>query len=239
MISKWRIASLIGLCIVSTLTCGFSSWIYVVNNKADVGDIDVNVGNITTTSTATIVFKKAKLFSFNKYGFAHEEEITIDDHHKQTITYFDYSYSISTVWQINPTTVTSFKYRTTQKYASSYDFISCSASDTDKKCTVTSYAQFDLETFTGSGTGSDPTKLTIAFEKKIKTPTNSLDFTLNIPQSTATQYILITYQNVVTDTDLSDTDFETKVFNGSINRKDEHGNTVPVTFDFTLNKVGA
>lgn len=46
MISKWRIASLIGLCIVSTLTCGFSSWIYVVNNKADVGDIDVNVGNI-------------------------------------------------------------------------------------------------------------------------------------------------------------------------------------------------
>ena len=73
MISKWRIASLIGLCIVSTLTCGFSSWIYVVNNKADVGDIDVNVGNITTNSTATIVFQKAKLFSFNKYGFAHEE----------------------------------------------------------------------------------------------------------------------------------------------------------------------
>lgn len=236
MISKWRIASLIGLCIVSTLTCGFSSWIYVVNNKADVGDIDVNVGNITTTSTATIVYKKAKLFSFNKYGFAHEEEITVDKHNK-TITYFDYNYSISTVWQINPTTVTSFKYRTTQKYASSYDFISCSASDTNKKCTVTSYAQFDLETFTGSGTtGSNPT---IAFKNKMMNPTNSLDLTLTIPQSTATQYILITYQNVVTDTDLSDTDFETKVFNGSINRDDGHGNTVPVTFDFTLNKVGA
>ena len=238
MISKWRIASLIGLCLVSTLTCGFSSWIYVVNNKVDVGDIDVNVGNITTNSTATIVFQKAKLFSFNKYGFAHEEEITVDDHNnKQTITYFDYNYSISTVWQINPTTVTSFKYRTTQKYASSYDFISCSASDTNKKCTVTSYAQFDLETFTGSGTtGSNPT---IAFKNKMMNPTNSLDLTLTIPQSTATQYILITYQNVVTDTDLSDTDFETKVFNGSINRDDGHGNTVPVTFDFTLNKVGA
>lgn len=236
MISKWRIASLIGLCIVSTLTCGFSSWIYVVNNKADVGDIDVNVGNITTTSTATIVFQKAKLFSFNKYGFAHQEEIEVDKH-RQTITYFDYSYSISTVWQINPTTVTSFKYRTTQKYASSYDFISYSDSDTNKKCTVTSYAQFDLKTFTGSGTtGSNPT---IAFKNKIMHPTNSLDFTLNIPQSTATQYILITYQNVVTDKDLSDTDFETKVFNGSINRDDGHGNTVPVTFDFTLNKVGA
>ena len=236
MISKWRIASVIGLCIVSTLTCGFSSWIYVVNNKADVGDIDVNVGNITTNSTATIVYKKAKLFSFNKYGFAHQEEIEVDKH-KQTITYFDYNYSISTVWQINPTTVTSFKYRTTQKYAFSYDFISYSDSDTNKKCTVTSYAQFDLKTFTGSGTSSeDQEKPTIASIKKIMKP-NSLDFTLNIPQSTATQYILITYQNVVTG--LSDADFETKVFNGSINGNDGHGNTVPVTFDFTLNKVGA
>ena len=233
MISKWRIASLIGLCLVSTLTCGFSSWIYVVNNKVDVGDIDVNVGNITTNSTATIIFKKAKIFSFNKYGFAHEEEILVNGH-KQMITYFDYSYSISTVWQINPTTVTSFEYRTTQKYASSYDFISYSDSNTNNKCTVTSYSQFDLDTFTGSGTGSNPT---IAFKKKIPTPTNSLDFTLTIPQSTATQYIMITYQNTVTG--LSSAEFESKVFNGSINRNDGHGNTVPVTFDFTLNKVGA
>lgn len=233
MISKWRIASLIGLCLVSTLTCGFSSWIYVANNGADVGDIDVNVGNITTNSTATIIFKKAKIFSFNKYGFAHEEEILVNGH-KQTITYFDYSYSISTVWQINPTTVTSFEYRTTQKYASSYDFISYSDSNTNNKCTVTSFSQFDLDTFTGSGTGSNPT---IAFKKKIPTPTNSLDFTLTIPQSTATQYIMITYQNTVTG--LSSAEFESKVFNGSINRNDGHGNTVPVTFDFTLNKVGA
>lgn len=234
MISKWRIASLIGLCLVSTLTCGFSSWIYVVNNKTDVGDIDVNVGNITTNSTATIIFKKAKLFSFNRYGFAHEEEILVNGH-KQTITYFDYSYSISTVWQINPTTVTSFEYRTTQKYASSYDFISYSDSNTNNKCTVTSYAQFDSKTFTGSGTGSNST---IAFKKKSPNLTNNyLDFTLTIPQSTATQYIMITYQNVVTG--LSDADFETKVFNGSINGNDGHGNTVPVTFDFTLNKVGA
>lgn len=233
MISKWRIASLIGLCLVSTLTCGFSSWIYVANNGADVGDIDVNVGNITTNSTATIIFKKAKIFSFNKYGFAHEEEILVNGH-KQTITYFDYSYSISTVWQINPTTVTSFEYRTTQKYASSYDFISYSDSNTNNKCTVTSYSQFDLDTFTGSGTGSNPT---IAFKKKIPTPTNSLDFTLTIPQSTGTQYIMITYQNTMTG--LSSAEFESKVFNGSINRDDGHGNTVPVTFDFTLNKVGA
>lgn len=233
MISKWRISSLIGLCLVSTLTCGFSSWIYVANNKADVGDIDVNVGNITTNSNATIVFQNAELFSFNKYGFAHKEEILVNGH-KQMITYFDYSYSISTVWQINPTTVTSFEYRATQKYASSYDFISYSDSNTNNKCTVTSYSQFDLDTFTGSGTGSNPT---IAFKKKIPTPTNSLDFTLTIPQSTGTQYIMITYQNTVTG--LSSAEFESKVFNGSINRDDGHGNTVPVTFDFTLNKVGA
>ena len=234
MISKWRIASLIGLCLVSTLTCGFSSWIYVANNKTDVGDIDVNVGNITTNSTATIIFQKAKVFSFNKYGFAHEEEILVNGH-KQTITYFDYSYSISTAWQINPTTVTSFEYRTTQKYASSYDFISYSDSNTNNKCTVTSYSQFDLDTFTGSGTGSNPT---ITFKKKNPNPTNnSLDFTVTIPQSSATQYIMITYHNTVTG--LSSAEFESKVFNGSINRDDGHGNTVPVTFDFTLNKVGA
>ena len=173
--------------------CGFSSWIYVVNNKADVDDIDVNVGNITTNSTATIVYKKAKLFSFNKYGFAHQEEIIVDGR-KQTITYFDYSYSISTIWQINPTTVTSFKYHTTQKYASSYDFISYSALDTNKKCTMTSYAQFDLNTFTGNGTDSNPR---IASIKKIMNPTNSLDFTLTIPQSAATQYILITYHYII------------------------------------------
>lgn len=64
-----------------------------------------------------------------------------------------------------------------------------------------------------------------------------MDFTLTIPQSSATQYIMITYQNTVTG--LSSAEFESKVFNGSINRGDGHGNIVPVTFDFTLNKVGA
>ena len=68
-------------------------------------------------------------------------------------------------------------------------------------------------------------------------PTNSLDSTLIIPQSSATQYIMITYQNTVTG--LSSAEFESKVFNGSINGDDGHGHTVPVTFDFTLNKVGA
>ena len=130
--------------------------------------------------------------------------------------------------------MTNFVYRTTQKYASSYDFISYSDSNTNNKCTVTSYSQFDSDNFIGSGTGSNPT---IAFKNKIMKPTNSLDFTLIIPQSSATQYIMITYQNTVTG--LSSAEFESKVFNGSINRNDGHGNTVPVTFDFTLNKVGA
>lgn len=46
MISRWRIISVISLCIVSTLACGFSTWVWTENSKADVGAIDVTVGNV-------------------------------------------------------------------------------------------------------------------------------------------------------------------------------------------------
>lgn len=86
MISKWRITSLIGLCIVSTLTCGFSSWIYVVNNKADVGDIDVNVGNIID-SRDIIQLDTNKgdnnsgisCFDYCKDGFVNDGVIDVND----------------------------------------------------------------------------------------------------------------------------------------------------------------
>lgn len=227
MISKWRIASLIGLCLVSTLTCGFSSWIYVVNNKVDVGDIDVNVGNITTNSTATIVFQKAELFSFNKYGFANEEEITIDDH-KQTIAYFDYSYSISSLWKVSTKDTQKFKYEIDEEYNGSCNFLPESGT-----LTVSSYSTFNEST----GALSDP--LTDASSSNTNSTSGSITYTLKLPQSVSYQYVMLEYKN--TFTIKKESSFEATVFTPATTQIDKRGNVQVVTFSFLLNidKVGA
>ena len=228
MISKWRIASLIGLCIVSTLTCGFSSWIYVVNNKVDVGDIDVNVGNITTNSTATIVFQNAKLFSFNKYGFAHEEEITIDDHHKQTITYFDYSYSISSLWKVSTKDTQSFKYEISEEYNGSCNFLPKSGT-----LTINSYSTYN------ESTGALSDALTGATSSNTGSTSGSITYTLKLPQSVSYQYVMLEYRN--TFTIAKESSFEATVFTPATTQVGQvHGAQI-VTFSFLLNKdkVGA
>lgn len=226
MISKWRIASLIGLCLVSTLTCGFSSWIYVANNKTDVGDIDVNVGNITTNSTATIVFQKAELFSFNKYGFAHEEEITIDDHNKQKITYFDYSYSISSLWKVSTKDTQSFKYEIDEEYNGSCHFLPKSGT-----FTVNSYSTYNEST----GSLSDP--LTDASSSNTGSTSGSITYTLNLPKSVSYQYVMLEYKNTFTIE--KNSSFEAAVFTPATTQKDRFENTRVVMFSFLLNKVGA
>lgn len=231
MISKWRIASLIGLCIVSTLTCGFSSWIYVVNNKADVGDIDVNVGNITTTTTATIVFQKAKLFSFNKYGFAHQEEINVNDH-KQTIAYFDYSYSISSLWKVSTKDTQKFKYEIDEEYNGSCNFLPESGT-----LTVSSYSTYN------ENTGDLSDALAGASSSIYRSTTGSITYTLNLKlhQSVSYQYVMLEYKN--TFTIAKDSSFEATVFTPATTQKDKDhiNNTKVVTFSFLLNKdkVGA
>ena len=226
MISKWRIASLIGLCIVSTLTCGFSSWIYVVNNKVDVGDIDVNVGNITTNSTATIIFQNAELFSFNKYGFAHEEEITIDDHHKQTITYFDYSYSISSLWKVSTKDTQSFKYEISEEYNGSCNFLPKSGT-----LTINSYSTYN------ESTGALSDLLTGATSSNTGSTSGSITYTLNLPKSVSYQYVMLEYKNTFTIENNSS--FEAAVFTPATTQKDRFENTRVVMFSFLLNKVGA
>ena len=225
MISKWRIASLIGLCLVSTLTCGFSSWIYVANNGADVGDIDVNVGNITTNSTATIVFQKAELFSFNKYGFAHEEEITFDDHTKQTIAYFDYSYSISSLWKVSTKDTHSFKYEISEEYNGSCNFLPNSGA-----LTINSYSTYNERT----GALSDA--LTGATSSNTGSTSGSITYTLTLPQSASYQYVMLEYKN--TFTIAKDSSFEAAVFTPATTQM-FHNEPQIVTFSFLLNKVGA
>ena len=226
MISKWRIASLIGLCLVSTLTCGFSSWIYVANNKVDVGDIDVNVGNITTNSTATIVFQNAKLFSFNKYGFAHEEEITFDDHNKQTIAYFDYSYSISSLWKVSTKDAQTFKYEIDEEYNGSCHFLPKSGT-----FTVNSYSTYNEST----GALSNP--LTDVSSSNTNSTSGSITYSLTLPQSASYQYVMLEYKN--TFTIAKDSSFEAAVFTPATTQKDRFENTRVVMFSFLLNKVGA
>ena len=227
MISKWRIASLIGLCIVSTLTCGFSSWIYVVNNKADVGDIDVNVGNITTNSTATIVFQNAELFSFNKYGFAHEEEITVDDHNnKQTIAYFDYSYSISSLWKVSTKDTQSFKYEISEEYNGSCNFLPKSGT-----LTINSYSTYN------ESTGALSDALTGATLSNTGSTSGSITYTLKLPQSVSYQYVMLEYKNTFIIE--KNSSFDATVFTPATTQTDDHNNTKIVTFSFLLNKVGA
>ena len=223
MISKWRIASLIGLCLVSTLTCGFSSWIYVANNGADVGDIDVNVGNITTNSTATIIFKKAKLFSFNKYGFAHEEEILVNGH-KQTITYFDYSYSISSLWKVSTKDSQTFQYEIDEIY-NGYEFLPKTGT-----LTVNSYSTYN-ET-----TGALSDLLTGAKSSTAVPITGTIAYSLTLPQSASYQYVMLEYKNTVTIP--KDSSFEATVFTPATTQV-AHEKKQIVTFSFSLNKVGA
>lgn len=224
MISKWRIASLIGLCLVSTLTCGFSSWIYVVNNKVDVGDIDVNVGNITTNSTATIVFQNAELFSFNKYGFAHKEEITFDDHNKQTIAYFDYSYSISSLWKVSTKDSQTFQYEIDEIY-NGYEFLPKTGT-----LTVNSYSTYN-ET-----TGALSDLLTGAKSSTAVPITGTIAYSLTLPQSASYQYVMLEYKNTVTIP--KDSSFEATVFTPATTQV-AHEKKQIVTFSFSLNKVGA
>lgn len=225
MISKWRIASLIGLCIVSTLTCGFSSWIYVVNNKTDVGDIDVNVGNITTNSTATIVFQNAELFSFNKYGFAHEEEITFDDHNKQTIAYFDYSYSISSLWKVSTKDTQTFKYEISEEYNGSCNFLPGSGT-----MTISSYSTYNEIT----GALSDP--LTDARSSNAAPTSGSITYTLTLPKFVSYQYVMLEYKNTFTIE--KNSSFEAAVFTPATTQL-FHEKPKVVTFSFLLNKKGA
>ena len=226
MISKWRIASLIGLCLVSTLTCGFSSWIYVVNNKTDVGDIDVNVGNITTNSTATIIFQNAELFSFNKYGFAHEEGITFDDHNKQTIAYFDYSYSISSLWKVSTKDAQTFKYEIDEEYNGSCNFLPKSGA-----LTINSYSTYN------ESTGALSDLLTGATSSNTGSTSGSITYTLNLPKSVSYQYVMLEYKNTFTIENNSS--FDATVFTPATTQTDDHNNTKIVTFSFLLNKVGA
>lgn len=228
MISKWRIASLIGLCLVSTLTCGFSSWIYVANNKVDVGDIDVNVGNITTNSNVTIVFQNAELFSFNKYGFAHKEEITFDDHNKQTIAYFDYSYSISSLWKVSTKDTQTFKYEIDEEYNGSCNFLPKSGA-----LTINSYSTYN------ESTGALSDALTGATSSNTSSTSGSITYTLTLSQSSSYQYVKLEYKNIVSVPEGSD--FDATVFTPATTQIDKRGNVQVVTFSFLFNidKVGA
>ena len=61
MISRWRIITLSSLCLISTIACGFSAWVWTENNEPEVS-IDVEVGEVVQSS----------LFSnFSTTGFAY------------------------------------------------------------------------------------------------------------------------------------------------------------------------
>ncbi len=223
MISRWRIVSVISLCLVSTLACGFSTWVWSENNKADAGEIDVSVGNVTTNSEATIVFQKASLFTFGKYGFAHQETIRLNDE-DQEITYFDYSYSISTIWKVSTKDTTSFTYQIGQTYNGSFNFLP----KDNASMTVQSYSKYENEVLSDALSGASASYTSYT--------SGSITYSLTLPSSSSYQYVEMKYSNTATIE--SGKDFNTTVFTPATTQVD-HNKTQVVTFSFILNKVGA
>lgn len=95
MISKGKIAGLLALCSLATLTCGFSAWIVAENNPALTPDIYVKVGDVQVKG-CLVSFVKGESFSMTKNGFSHEEVIQ-----DKQYTYYDRSFLISSTWEVS------------------------------------------------------------------------------------------------------------------------------------------
>lgn len=74
MVSTGRITSLIALCLVSTIACGFSSWIYVENNKASING-SVSVGDVQYMAYFSMNKNDIKMFSIGPDGLVDDEKI--------------------------------------------------------------------------------------------------------------------------------------------------------------------
>lgn len=229
MVSTGRITSLIALCLVSTIACGFSSWIYVENNKADAGNVDVNVGNVETITTTSIVYldQEGTAFSFNKYGFVHEKTITVRKEQK-SVYYIDNSYSLRSVWKVDSTKCPSLTYEISQKYNNgskkTFDFL-----PKEGTFTINSYSSYDKTTRGLSGEVSG------AFSTYKTNTTQSLTYTLTLPTSPTYQYLELIYSNTAT----YKTSFEQDVYIPSTTSTDDHNQKQNVIFTFKLDKAGS
>ena len=105
MVSRWRITALLSLCLVGTLACGFSSWIYSESISASTGEITVGVGDIK--SSASIVYQSCSTFTYGKSGILHQDENGIE--------YFDYNFEIKSIWCVD-TTIYSNLYYSIQQF---------------------------------------------------------------------------------------------------------------------------
>lgn len=82
MISRWRIITLSSLCIISTIACGFSAWVWTENNEPEVS-VDVEVGEVFDDVVLLDTSKGTNntgitCFSYCKDGFINNGEIDIN-----------------------------------------------------------------------------------------------------------------------------------------------------------------
>ena len=111
MVSKWRITALLSLCLVGTLACGFSSWIYSESISASTGEITVGFGDIK--SSASIVYQSCSTFTYGKSGILHQDENGIE--------YFDYNFEIKSVWCVDTSIVSDAYYVMSQSGIKAYN----------------------------------------------------------------------------------------------------------------------
>lgn len=224
MVSTGRITSLIALCLVSTVACGFSSWIYVENNPFETGRVDVGVGNVETITATSIVYQEGSAFSFCKSGFIHEQMIEVRKEQK-SVYYIDYSYSLRSVWKVDATRCPSLIYEISQKNNNGNDkpFNFLPENGT---FTINSYSSYDETTGNLSGEVSGASST-------YKPNTTSLTYTLTLPPSPTYQYIELIYSKTLPET----TSFEQDVFLPSTTNI--HNHNFDVIFTFKLDKVGS
>lgn len=229
MVSRWRITTLLSLCLVGTIACGFSTWIWSESNSASTGEIEVGVGDIKTNEKNIIYFQEAKLFTLNRNGFEHQE-IMIDETTGENIqtSYFDYQYQIESIWKIAPCSFTSFSYSIVQgfnpKLTGSDKYYNYLKKTSSAKMEASVFLRYE------NGNLSQETSEKISIEEAYDENQFKLECGVEIPKTDVPQYVVFRYSDTISIP--SGSSFEDMVYVPSINVH----NAVNCYFDFSLNR---
>lgn len=229
MVSRWRITALLSLCLVGTLACGFSSWIYSESISASTGEITVGVGDIKTNADKVIFFQSATVSSVGKKGFRHDETVVLKENNKDVsydVSYYDNNYEISSIWKIKPSSIVDFEYSITQNFknGASYNLLSSAKAE---NLTATSYDSYDEASKKVGGNVISGTSVS-----NVTYGSDCLSMNISVPKTESDQYLCITYKNTVSIP--SDSDFETAVYDKIVS---SIHSIMSIDFDVALNKV--
>ena len=228
MISRWRMTALLSLCLVGTIACGFSTWIWNESRSGSTGDIEVGVGDVKSNVNNVVYFQSAKVSDINKKGFRHDDTAIVKEENKDVtydISYYSNDFEIQSIWKIKPSTLTSFEYSIIQNSnGAQFSFLD---NVTAENITFASYDSYDEKSDKVIGNVVSGTSVS-----GVACQNGKLTMNLTIPALSMVQYLCLTYHNSAKIPDKSD--FETAVYDNVVS---VHGMSL-ISFDVSLNKVG-